>query len=117
MSRKQKLSRSFRDRGPNSTMNSSLGTNHEVDLEMDMDIVELDAINHPSGMDLGTLSTAVGGDDGEPIHPDDFKSEGIDLDYSHPALEHGFRNAPSLDNIKRDIRGIRVNVEKSTTTM
>ncbi|KAH8835521.1 hypothetical protein DL96DRAFT_1574545 [Flagelloscypha sp. PMI_526] len=123
MSRKHKMASSRYRNGPDSTLNSSkdvalesLGTNHELDLEMDMNsAVELDAMDH-RGVDLGTLSTAVGGEEHDALSSDR-KANISDLEYGHSGLELGFRSAPSLDNIRRDIRGIRVNVEKSTTTM
>lgn len=74
------------------------------------------------GMDIGSLSTAVGGDDGEPIPDDSSQAPShssrppIPPLPSYRALEMGFRpsKAPSLSD---GVRGIRVEVEKSTSTM
>ncbi|KAF8215851.1 hypothetical protein K438DRAFT_1914743 [Mycena galopus ATCC 62051] len=87
------------------------------DMDMEQDIAELENIRLGLGLDLGaSLSTAVGGDDGEPI---DEKDEGSPAPaYTSRALEMGFRAAsrePSIDSF----RGIRVtvDVEKATATM
>ncbi|KAJ7269400.1 hypothetical protein B0H12DRAFT_1095610 [Mycena haematopus] len=94
---------------------STLGSIPDMDIEQD--IAELESIRLGLGLDLGaSLSTAVGGDDGEPI---DEKDEGSPAPtYSSRTLEMGFRaasRAPSLDSF----RGIRVtvDVEKATATM
>ncbi|KAJ7823267.1 hypothetical protein B0H13DRAFT_2241520 [Mycena leptocephala] len=88
------------------------------DMDIEQDIAELENIRLGLGLDLGlSMSTAVGGDDGEPIC--DEKEEGSPAPaYTSRALEMGFRaasRAPSLDSF----RGIRVtvDVEKATATM
>jgi hypothetical protein len=87
-------------------------------MDIEQDIAELENIRLGLGLDLGlSMSTAVGGDDGEPIC--DEKEEGSPAPaYTSRALEMGFRaasRAPSLDSF----RGIRVtvDVEKATATM
>ncbi|KAJ7665479.1 hypothetical protein DFH06DRAFT_1187478 [Mycena polygramma] len=90
------------------------------DMDIEQDIAELENIRLGLGLDLGlSMSTAVGGDDGEPIC--DEKEEGSPAPaYTSSALEMGFRaasRAPSLDS--DSFRGIRVtvDVEKATATM
>jgi len=38
-----------------------------MDMDLEHDVVEMEDIHFGLGMDLGALSTAVGGDDGEPL--------------------------------------------------
>ncbi|KAK7063944.1 hypothetical protein R3P38DRAFT_2821379 [Favolaschia claudopus] len=84
------------------------------DMDLERDMAELEDIRLGLGLDLGaSLSTAVGGDDGEPL------DEGSPAPtYTSGALEMGFRAAsrdPSLDSF----RGIKVtvDVEKATATL
>ncbi|TFK41812.1 hypothetical protein BDQ12DRAFT_340409 [Crucibulum laeve] len=88
----------------------------DVDLETERDIVEMDDIRLGLNMDLGNLSAAIGGDDGEPL------PEGEDSLCGGPApayqsVEMGYRGlrTPSLHNGK--LGGIRVDVEKATATL
>lgn len=105
-------------------------------MSFDQDITQLDSIHDdihlPSGMEIGSLSTAIGGDDGEPVQDDtttlDDRRSLAPSHSSRPvmpptpvyrALEMGFRpsksqGAPSLSD---GVRGIRVDVEKATVTM
>lgn len=98
------------------------------DMSLEQDVVEMENIRLGLGMDLGSLSTAVGGDDGEPL-ADESGLSGLRDDVSQapshssrspaPAyrtLEMGFRpnRTPSLSD---GVRGIRVDVEKATATM
>ncbi|KAK7058437.1 hypothetical protein VNI00_002071 [Paramarasmius palmivorus] len=103
-----------------------------LDVSMEQDVCDHDDTGLSFGMvDLGSLSTAIGGDDGEPI-PDiekGSKSSGgdSDSDLATPSsrspsagfrtLEMGFRpgRVPSLT--ERGVGGIRVDVEKATATM
>ncbi|KAJ7361406.1 hypothetical protein DFH08DRAFT_1074398 [Mycena albidolilacea] len=85
------------------------------DMDIEQDVAELENIRLGLGLDLGaSLSTAVGGDDGEPI---DEKDEGSPAPaYSSRALEMGFRAAsrtPSIDSF----RGIRVTVDIEKATV
>ncbi|KAJ7070725.1 hypothetical protein C8F01DRAFT_391880 [Mycena amicta] len=78
----------------------------DVDLEAD-----LSDIHHFGLMDLGTLSTAVGGDDGEPIE----KEEGSPAPaYTTHSLEMGFRAASRSPSMDSEVRGIRVTVDVET---
>ncbi|KAK7465432.1 hypothetical protein VKT23_005410 [Stygiomarasmius scandens] len=95
-----------------------------MDMSMEHDISELEDIRKGLGGDLGTLSTAVGGDDGEPIETDmdSDRRSGRSLNIRSPipsyrVLEMGFRptRAPSLSEYC--VGGIRVDVEKATATM
>lgn len=118
---------------------STLGSIHHdstmsIDQDLEMDDIH-DDMHLPMGMDLGSLSTAVGGDDGEPLPDDCVDSMGDDRSQaashsskiavppipnpSYRALEMGFRpntntRTPSLSEA---VRGIRVDVEKATATM
>ena len=105
------------------TLGSSI--HHDSTMSVDQDIVEMDGMQDdlhlPMGMDLGSLSTAIGGDDGEPIPDDsgvvdDASQRSIRPAPSYRNLEMGFRptRAPSLSEA---VRGIRVDVEKATATM
>ncbi|KAJ6575448.1 hypothetical protein B0H19DRAFT_1254998 [Mycena capillaripes] len=89
------------------------------DMDIEQDIAELENIRLGLGLDLGlSMSTAVGGDDGEPIC--DEKEEGSPAPaYTSRALEMGFRAASRAPSIDSDFRGIRVtvDVEKATATM
>ncbi|KAJ7897203.1 hypothetical protein B0H14DRAFT_2494963 [Mycena olivaceomarginata] len=85
------------------------------DMDIEQDVAELENIRLGLGLDLGaSLSTAVGGDDGEPI---DEKDEGSPAPaYTSRALEMGFRAAsrtPSIDSF----RGIRVTVDIEKATV
>jgi hypothetical protein len=96
-----------------------------MDMSMEQDISELEDIRKGLGGDLGDLSTAIGGEDGEPIETSieydrrsDMGSSSIRSPVpSYRALEMGFRlnRAPSLS--ERGVGGIRVDVEKATATM
>lgn len=103
---------------------STLGSiHHDLEMSVDQEDAEMDDIRLGMGMDMGSLSTAIGGDDGEPITDSSRRTSG---DSSHEmthtprtpapayrALELGFRSvhrAPSLT-------GIRVDVEKQSATM
>ncbi|KAG5647747.1 hypothetical protein DXG03_008470 [Asterophora parasitica] len=105
-------------------MLSTIGSLHpDIDLEMEQDVVEMEAIRLGMGMDLGSLSTAVGGDDGEPIAEGDSQvgtpAPAYAPSSTYHSLEMGFRGGglsrPSIDD--SGIRGIRVDVEKSTSTI
>ncbi|KAG5722307.1 hypothetical protein E4T56_gene17582, partial [Termitomyces sp. T112] len=91
-------------------MLSTLGSiHHDIDLE---DLGDVDDIHREMDMGLGSLSTAVGGDDGEPI------PEGENLGTPAPAyepLEMGFRNEPKIAEPRRE--GIKVEVERTTSTI
>ncbi|EEB94834.1 hypothetical protein MPER_06290 [Moniliophthora perniciosa FA553] len=100
---------------------------------MEQDVSDFDNMDLGFGLaDLGSLSTAIGGDDGEPIPGTERCSSKVsagdsDSDLDTPSsrslgpglrtLEMGFRpgRVPSLS--ERGISGIRVDVEKATATM
>ena len=98
---------------------TTLGTIYPDHMEMDLerDVVEMEEIRLGLGMDLGTLSTAIGGDDGE--HHSHRYGESPAPPYN--TLEIGFRGArrtPSLDDhqsCRSVTNGIRVDVELSTS--
>ncbi|KAJ7293003.1 hypothetical protein C8J57DRAFT_1267847 [Mycena rebaudengoi] len=86
------------------------------DMDIEQDVAELEDIRLGLGMDLGSLSTAIGGDDGEPMSEG---KEGSPAPAYSRTLEMGFRaasRAPSLDSEFRGIR-VTVDVEKASATM
>ncbi|KAJ7204336.1 hypothetical protein GGX14DRAFT_460036 [Mycena pura] len=108
-------SRSTRVTGSNIILSTLGSVIPDVDIEQD--IAELENIRFGLGMDLGSLSTAIGGDDGEPICE---KDEGSPAPaYTSRALEMGFRAASRNPSIDSDIRGIKVtvDVEKETARL
>ncbi|THV07496.1 hypothetical protein K435DRAFT_959579 [Dendrothele bispora CBS 962.96] len=98
---------------------STLGSMTDPMYTLEHDISELEEIRKGLGGELSTLSTAVGGVDGEPI---DSTEDDPYIDRGSPAfrspsrrvLEMGFRptRTPSLSG-----RAIRVQVEQATSTM
>lgn len=109
-----------RNRGVLSNVSSNvvlttLGSIHpDMDIDIEQDMVEMDDIRLGLGMHLGSLSTAIGGDDGEPL-PEGESNGGSPAPAYH-SLEMGFRGrrTPSLEE---GVRGIRVDVEMATKTM
>ncbi|KAJ3932599.1 MAG: hypothetical protein NXY57DRAFT_917962 [Lentinula lateritia] len=98
-----------------------------MDLSLDQDLAESESrIGY--GMDF---STAIGGDDGEPIPMAEHSSELISRDDlsdrdspsiktpapTYRTLEMGFRPARAPSLTERGVGGIRVEVEKATATM
>ncbi|KAJ7459091.1 hypothetical protein B0H11DRAFT_2060397 [Mycena galericulata] len=97
---------------------STLGS-IQPEMDIEQDVAELENIRLGLGLDLGSLSTAIGGDDGEPMS-DEKDEEGSPAPaYTSRALEMGFRAASRAPSLDSDIRGIRVtvDVEKATSTM
>lgn len=88
--------------------------------DIERDGVELDKIGSMA-YDLGSLTASA--EDGDAIMDDSYEKDGKIIRGGHilpvENLEMGFRaaRAPSLDHARGDIRGIRVDVEKSTATM
>ncbi|PPR03796.1 hypothetical protein CVT24_007476 [Panaeolus cyanescens] len=102
-----------------------------MDLDLEQDVVELDDIRLGLGMDLGSLSTAIGGDDGEPLPEGDMNSE-IEEDRprrrvspapAYNSLDHHNADRLSYDDQGRSanahsiVNGIRIDVEQATTEM
>jgi len=129
----RKSGRYTRGRGVISTLSSNvvlttLGSIHPDHMEVDLeqDVVEMDDIRLGLGMNLGTLSTAIGGDDGEPLPEGDGQVKYLQRGSPAPAynsLEMGFRHgrqrspSPSLDehrSTRSVIGGIRIDVEQET---
>ncbi|KJA28378.1 hypothetical protein HYPSUDRAFT_697811 [Hypholoma sublateritium FD-334 SS-4] len=124
-----------RSRGVVSTINSNvvlttLGSihPHHMDIDFERDVVEMEEIRLGLGMDLGSLSTAIGGDDGEPL-PESEGHRGRHRGSPAPAyhsLEMGFQqggeissSTPSVEaqSIAHSIvSGIRVDVEQATSS-
>ena len=132
-SHRTKNGRYTRGRGVISTLSSNvvlttLGSIHpdHMDLDLEQDVVELDDIHLGLGMNLGTLSTAIGGDDGEPLLEGEGQVKYLQRGSPAPAynsLEMGFRSgrprspSPSLDDHRSTrsvIGGIRIDVEQET---
>lgn len=128
-----KSGRYTRGRGVISTISSNvvlttLGSIHPDHMEVDLeqDVVEMDDIRLGLGMNLGTLSTAIGGDDGEPLPEGEGQVKYLQGDSPAPAynsLEMGFKPGrkgsptPSLDehlSTRSVIGGIRIDVEQET---
>ena len=92
-------------------------------MDLERDVVEMEEIRLGLGMDLGTLSTAIGGDDGEPLPEGEHHSHRYGESPAPPynTLEIGFRGArrtPSLDDhqsCRSVTNGIRIDVELSTS--
>lgn len=123
-------SRFIRGRGMISTLSSgvvltTLGSIHPdpIDVDLERDAVEMEDIRLGLGMDLGTLSTAIGGDDGEPLPEGSSMHKFGGRPSPAPAynkLEMGFRTigdspTPSLDGRQSIVGGIRVDVEQATS--
>lgn len=87
----------------------------DIGLDTEQDMVEMDDIRFGLGLDLGSLSTAIGGDDGEPLP--EGESESSTPAPAYHSLEMGFREGrnPSLE--ESGVYGIRVDVERATSTM
>jgi hypothetical protein len=83
------------------------------DTDLEQDMVEMDDIRLGLGLDLGSLSTAVGGDDGEPLP--EGEGHGATPAPAYNSLEMGFRGGrdPSLED--SGVCGIRVDVERATS--
>ncbi|KAG6910520.1 hypothetical protein DXG01_009939 [Tephrocybe rancida] len=103
---------------------STLGSiHHDVDLDLDVehDLSEIEDIRRGMGsgigMDLGSLSTAVGGDDGEPIAEGDSQVGTPAPSYTYEPFELGFKGASSRPSIESGRPGIRVDVERTTSTI
>ncbi|KAL1722206.1 hypothetical protein EV715DRAFT_248082 [Schizophyllum commune] len=106
-----------------STVLSSMGSIPpdcaELGIDIEHDVVEMDKIG--MGYDLGSLTASA--EDGDAIMDDSYEKDGKIIRGGRilpvERLEMGFKaaRAPSLDHPKGDIRGIRVDVEKSTATM
>ncbi|KAG6900524.1 hypothetical protein C0993_009477 [Termitomyces sp. T159_Od127] len=97
-------------------MLSTLGSiHHDMDLEdFEHDLGDADDIHRGMDMGLGSLSTAVGGDDGEPI------PESENLGTPAPAyepFEMGFRETGNETKIEDNHQGIKVEVERTTSTI
>ncbi|KAF9469843.1 hypothetical protein BDZ94DRAFT_1278975 [Collybia nuda] len=94
---------------------STLGSIPDIVDDMEQDVVEMDNVHIELGMDLGSLSTAVGGDDGEPIAEGESHS-GSPAPAYH-SLEIGFRGARKQSLEDSRVCGIRIDVEKATSTI
>lgn len=87
----------------------------DVDLDVERDIMEMEDIRLGLGMELGSLSTAVGGEDGEPL-PEGGSHAGTPAP-AYNSLEMGFKGGRSPSAEELGTEGIRVNVEHSTSTI
>ncbi|KAF7303188.1 hypothetical protein MKEN_01282500 [Mycena kentingensis (nom. inval.)] len=94
---------------------STLGSVIDIpEADLEQDISDLDNI-HFGLMELGSLSTAVGGDDGEPIEKDEGTGSPTPA-YPH-TLEMGFRAASRSPSLDSEVRAIRVTVDVEQSTM
>lgn len=121
----------YRSRGVVSTINSNvvlttLGSihPHHMDIDLERDVVEMEEIRLGLGMDLGSLSTAIGGDDGEPLPEGEghrSRRRGSPAPAYH-ALEMGFQQGDDMastasieaQSIAHSVVGnIQINVEQT----
>lgn len=97
-----------------------------MEIDFEQDVVEMDDIRLGLGMNLGTLSTAIGGDDGEPLPEAESQLKYPLQGSPAPAYNtlEGFRpggqRSPtsSIDerhSTRSVARGIRIDVERQTT--
>jgi hypothetical protein len=74
--------------------------------------MEMEDIRLGLNLHLGSLNTAVGGDDGEPI-PDNESNDGSPAP-AYQSLEMGYRG-PGGASVENGVAGIRIDVEKATS--
>ena len=81
-------------------------------MDLERDVVEMDDIHFGLGMELGSLSTAIGGDDGEPVTDD--AHHGDSPAPAYHSIEKG-QQGQHGSNCEEDggVQGIRVEVEKA----
>ncbi|PFH52225.1 hypothetical protein AMATHDRAFT_57149 [Amanita thiersii Skay4041] len=85
----------------------------EMDIDVEQDVVEMYSIHPPLGMELGSLSTAIGGEDGEPIG--ETGTHGESPAPAYHSLELAQRGAGlQASNEDIGVTGIRIEVEKAT---
>ena len=86
----------------------------DVDLDIERDLAEMDDIRLGLGMDLGSLSTAIGGDDGEPLPEGELQGGSPAPAYHSVGRGHGPQ--PSDDEHGAySVQGVRIDVEKATS--
>ncbi|TFK30935.1 hypothetical protein FA15DRAFT_580312, partial [Coprinopsis marcescibilis] len=116
--RRNKSGGGYRSRGMVSTLSSgvvltTLGTIHPdpLDLDIERDVAEMD--DPRIGVDLEILSTAIGGDDGEPLSDSDSRNGSPAPAYN--SLEHHYPGrSPSSSVQDYNLnRGLRINVEQA----
>ncbi|KAK2461409.1 hypothetical protein APHAL10511_005872 [Amanita phalloides] len=91
---------------------STLGSiPQDMDLVIERDVVEMDDIRLGLGMELGSLSTAIGGDDGEPVT--EGAPHGDSPAPAYHAIDKGQHRQCPLNNEDQALQGIRVDVEKA----
>ncbi|KAF8346936.1 hypothetical protein F5887DRAFT_958524 [Amanita rubescens] len=91
---------------------STLGSiPHDVDLDIERDVIEMDDIHLGLGMELGSLSTAIGGDDGEPV------TDGAPHGDSPAPAYHSIDKSQYKERIPSNedaaLQGIRIDVERA----
>ncbi|KAF8640368.1 hypothetical protein AX17_000039 [Amanita inopinata Kibby_2008] len=84
----------------------------EMDIDVEQDVAEMDDIHLGLGMELGSLSTAIGGDDGEPMA--EGESHGDSPAPAYHSLEMGQRTQKTASNEDVGLNGVRIDVEKAT---
>ncbi|KAG2022913.1 hypothetical protein CC2G_000629 [Coprinopsis cinerea AmutBmut pab1-1] len=93
---------------------TTLGTIHQdpMDIDVERDVADMD--DGRIGVDLEILSTAIGGEDGEPLS--DSESHGGTPAPAYNSLDHGYRDRrfPSYDEDLN--RGLRITIEQATST-
>lgn len=87
----------------------------DVEMDLEQDVVDMDDIRLGFGMDIGRLSTAIGGEDGEPLAEGESQTSSPAPAYR--SLEMGFRGGRSPSFEESGVVEIRVDVEQATSTM
>ncbi len=92
---------------------STLGSiPHDVDLDIGRDVVEMDDIHLGLGMELGSLSTAIGGDDGEPV-TDGAPHGGDSPAPAYHSIDKSQYKQRTPSNEDAALQGIRIDVERA----
>ncbi|KAG6837655.1 hypothetical protein H0H93_004931 [Arthromyces matolae] len=94
-------------------MLSTLGSiHHDIDLEdLEQDLGDVDDIHRELDMNIGSLSTAIGGEDGEPIT--ECESVGTPAPAYEP-VELGFNRSKTGQGLED---GIKIEVQRTTSTL
>jgi hypothetical protein len=108
----------YRNRGAASTISTnvvlttlgSIPPDAEVDVEQGG--MEMEDIRLGLNLHLGSLNTAIGGDDGEPIA--DNESNNGSPAPAYNSIEMGYRGSGGA-SVESGVAGIRIDVEKATS--
>lgn len=84
----------------------------DAEIDVEQGGMELEDIRLGLNLHLGSLNTAIGGDDGEPI-PDN-ENHGGSPAPAYNSLEIGYRGSEGA-SVESGVAGIRIDVEKATS--